>query len=418
MLIICSGPQWIHTSGHNPLLRLAEETKTPLHSWNRRSHVYDEDGQLVESSKADELSDLVWEIVDEALKFSEEHPDQIPETMNLFNFFQKRAQEIFPDEPRDQKLLLNMSQMWGAYIGHPIEKQSLKFAWMERCCVGGILKSSLYLKFDAYVGMRLIRRTIDEVIVTTTYEAILQKVAEVALASAEIEFNKKVVSIEGPENGRDANQPVILRTEDGSTQSFDEVVLTTPLGWLKRNKAAFSPGLPPRLSEAIDNVSVGYLEKVRKTTIPPTHQEKVAEQVFYRRYSPETRFSSHSATHSGSTLPPPRPTTHSQATPISSRHTTAPISTPPTGAKKHITSPPTRPQTNTPPSYSTYTETAPATSSNFPPPPLTSTPPAPAKPTPSTPSSHPTSPSSPTSPPPTQPASPPESSTQAGDSTS
>lgn len=86
----------------------------------------------------------MWEIVDEALRFSEENPDQISETMSLFEFFIKRAREIFPDEPKNQRLLLNMSQIWGAYIGHPVEKQSLKFAWMERCCVGGISKYSLY----------------------------------------------------------------------------------------------------------------------------------------------------------------------------------------------------------------------------------------------------------------------------------
>jgi monoamine oxidase len=104
---------------------------------------------------------------------------------------------------------------------------------------------------------------IDEVIVTSTYGAILQKIAELPLSSAEIVYNKKVVSIEGSEDGRAANRPVILRTADGSMYTFDEVVLTTPLGWLKRNKSAFSPSLPPRISQAIDNVSVGHLEKVR-----------------------------------------------------------------------------------------------------------------------------------------------------------
>lgn len=137
------------------------------------------------------------------------------------------------------------------------------------------LKKFFMFEIHAKFGVRLIHRIIDEVIVTTTYDAILQKVAEVALASAEIKFNKKVVSIEAPEDGRDVNHPVLLRTDDGLTQSFDEVVLTTPLGWLKRNKSAFSPGLPPRLSEAIDNVSVGYLEKVGKTTThPPTQKKK------------------------------------------------------------------------------------------------------------------------------------------------
>ena len=130
----------------------------------------------------------------------------------------------------------------------------------------------------AYVGARLIHKIIDEVIVTTTYGAILQKVAEVALALAEIKLNQKVISIEGLEDGRDSNQPVLLRTDDGSTQSFDEVVLTTPLGWLKQNKTAFSPTLPLRLSEAIDNVSVGYLEKVGKTTIHSHRHPKNSAQ--------------------------------------------------------------------------------------------------------------------------------------------
>jgi Flavin containing amine oxidoreductase len=43
---------------------------------------------------------------------------------------------------------------------------------------------------------------------------------------------------------------------------FDEVVMTAPLGWLKRNKDVFIPALPPRLSQAIDSISYGDLEKV------------------------------------------------------------------------------------------------------------------------------------------------------------
>lgn len=138
-----SGPQWIHTSGHNPLLHIAAETDTVLHTWNGKSQIYDENGQLVESAKADRFSDLVWEIVDEAMKYSEEKGDQIPETQSLSDFFVTRAAEIFPDRPEDQNLLLNMSQMWGAYVGHPPNKQSLRFAWMESCCVGGVSENPL-----------------------------------------------------------------------------------------------------------------------------------------------------------------------------------------------------------------------------------------------------------------------------------
>jgi len=43
------------------------------------------------------------------------------------------------------------------------------------------------------------------------------------------------------------------------------VVVTCPLGWLKRNKGAFTPKLPPRLLDAIDNISYGRLEKIYVT---------------------------------------------------------------------------------------------------------------------------------------------------------
>lgn len=105
---------------------------------------------------------------------------------------------------------------------------------------------------------------VDEVIVATTYTAILQKVAEAALSSADIKFNRRVVKIETSHAARAEKHSVVLSTDDGCTQSFDEVILTTPLGWLKRNKDAFSPSLPLRLSQAIDNISVGQLEKVSK----------------------------------------------------------------------------------------------------------------------------------------------------------
>lgn len=54
---------------------------------------------------------------------------------------------------------------------------------------------------------------------------------------------------------------VTVVTADGKSQSFDEVVVTTPLGWLKQHKDAIKP-LSPRLSKALDDVSFGRLEKV------------------------------------------------------------------------------------------------------------------------------------------------------------
>ena len=40
------------------------------------------------------------------------------------------------------------------------------------------------------------------------------------------------------------------------------MVMTAPLGWLQKNKQTFYPPLPSRLSQAIDNIGYGTLEKV------------------------------------------------------------------------------------------------------------------------------------------------------------
>jgi len=55
---------------------------------------------------------------------------------------------------------------------------------------------------------------------------------------------------------------VRVKTVDDQILEFDEVVTTTPLGWLKQNQHAFYPPLPDRLAQAIRNIGYGCLEKV------------------------------------------------------------------------------------------------------------------------------------------------------------
>ena len=48
-------------------------------------------------------------------------------------------------------------------------------------------------------------------------------------------------------------------------ETFDEVVMTAPLGWLKTNLDAFEPALPQRLQEGIGAIGYGHLDKVSQT---------------------------------------------------------------------------------------------------------------------------------------------------------
>ncbi|KIK61253.1 hypothetical protein GYMLUDRAFT_43313 [Collybiopsis luxurians FD-317 M1] len=237
------GANWIHTwdSGEvHPILKLATDTDTPVHHWNSKQMLFDSLGNKMSDETTDRLSTLLWKIIEEAFEYSEEahknHGHSIPAKDSLYDFIQGRCVEELEDE-QDRDTLLQMSEMWGAYVGEPVYKQSLRFAWMEECCGG------------------------EEVFVASTYSAIIDRISEPAREKAEIILGKRVVSVRTPEE-RTSGKQVCVITDDGSIHEFDEVVMTTPLGWLKKYRDCFTPSLPKKLSSAIDNLKLSQLEKV------------------------------------------------------------------------------------------------------------------------------------------------------------
>ena len=63
---------------------------------------------------------------------------------------------------------------------------------------------------------------------------------------------------------REAGGKVRIHTAKGEILDFDEVLMTTPLGWLKEHKdKAFEPALTESIQSGIEAISVGHLEKVR-----------------------------------------------------------------------------------------------------------------------------------------------------------
>ncbi|KAJ3793195.1 hypothetical protein GGU11DRAFT_760128 [Lentinula aff. detonsa] len=238
------GPNWIHTwdSGEvHPILKLAAETKTPIHRWNNKQMIFDSFGNMLSEETTDRLSTLLWNYIEEAFRFSAEAHAQdngasIPVEDSLYDFIQRKSVEELQDE-QEREILLQMSEMWGAYVGEPVWKQSLRFAWMEECCGG------------------------EETFVASNYSAILDRISKAATDSANLFLAKRVISVQTPKDRNPGGQ-VCITTDDGSLWKFDEVVLTTPLGWLKKHLGCFSPPLSPRLSSAITNLKLSHLEKV------------------------------------------------------------------------------------------------------------------------------------------------------------
>jgi hypothetical protein len=140
-----SGPNWIHawtdSDEPHPIYALASDTSTPLHYWNNKQLIYDSAGEPLPDEVTDRLSTLLWDIIELAFKYSEEayaknKGKNIPSPDSLYEFVKRKATEMVPDQ-KERALLLQMSEMFGAYVGVPVWRQSLRFAWMEECCGGG-----------------------------------------------------------------------------------------------------------------------------------------------------------------------------------------------------------------------------------------------------------------------------------------
>jgi hypothetical protein len=152
-----SGPNWIHTwdSGEvHPIFKLAAETGTPVHHWNTKQLIFDTSGKPLPNETTERLSTLLWSIIEEAFEVSaqahkEDGGRSIPKEDSLQDFVSRRALVEVHDE-QERQTLLQMSEMWGAYVGEPVWKQSLRFAWMEECCGGGERLSIIRQRFINY----------------------------------------------------------------------------------------------------------------------------------------------------------------------------------------------------------------------------------------------------------------------------
>ena len=87
----------------------------------------------------------------------------------------------------------------------------------------------------------------------------MARISALPLAQAHVQLQSVMVSVQA---SKVAPHLVCVTTSDGKQQYFDDVVITTPLGWLKKHKESIHD-LDTRVAAAIDSISYGRLEKVR-----------------------------------------------------------------------------------------------------------------------------------------------------------
>jgi len=242
--LVDAGSNWIHGTRGNPMSRLAEKTRTVIMEPEEGSVVIDVTGKKRTEKESGELDAEFWDTIVEAFKYSDENSATIDVETSLFDYLSEVWSGKFGGDSGRTQDLKDDSRMWGQFVGSPIERQSLKFFFLEECLEG------------------------ENVFVASTYQKILHKVARPALMKANVRLGHEVKHIQYRQSAE--GSAVKVRLADGAEHEFDEVIVTCPLGWLKRNKSsAFTPPLPPRLSSAIDNIGYGALEKLYITFPQP-----------------------------------------------------------------------------------------------------------------------------------------------------
>ena len=260
------GPNWIHGTKGNPIMHLAEKTRTiVMEPEEAGGALIDADGQRRPDAEAVELSGKIWEMVVDAFKYSDEHSVSIDPHTSLYEYFREQLQLSKPhdggigigtagESNKREEDLLHEAQMWGPFVGDSVEKQSLKFFFLEECIEG------------------------ENVFVANTYRDILNEIGATVtngdkdnnvtlkLDTEVVHFDTSSTSNPNPRLPDGDGKKVTITTSTGEKATFDEVVITCPLGWLKRNyTSAFTPHLPSRLSEAIQHINYGRLEKLYVT---------------------------------------------------------------------------------------------------------------------------------------------------------
>lgn len=135
------GPNWVHGTDNNPILDIAKETNTALGSWDTGSYVFNEDGELYGLKDGERYSEMMWNIVQAAFKHSNKNSAEIDPSESLLDFFKTTLKELIPESTEDwqrkRDIVLQMADLWGAFVGSPVEAQSLRFFWLEECIEGG-----------------------------------------------------------------------------------------------------------------------------------------------------------------------------------------------------------------------------------------------------------------------------------------
>jgi phytoene dehydrogenase-like protein len=134
------GASWIHGTEGNPLVALAEEAGTTTVGCGAVSSICDTNGDWLDQDTAKAHYEEVWKVLEMAMEKSRQESASLPDSLKMMDFFRKqvRSRRWKAGHPETyEPLMLQIVEMWGAFMGDECENQSLKNLWLEAGLEGG-----------------------------------------------------------------------------------------------------------------------------------------------------------------------------------------------------------------------------------------------------------------------------------------
>ncbi|KAH8598250.1 flavin-containing amine oxidase [Bisporella sp. PMI_857] len=230
------GASWIHGTHGNPLVALAEKARSTTVACGAVDSICVSNGDWLSPDLARHYYVEVWEILQMAMEKSKIEFASISDSEKMMDFFRqevgrRRSQVAQPEAY--EALMLKIVEMWGAFMGNECENQSLKNLWLDAGLEG------------------------DNLLLASTFKDILTSILLPVVNKAVLRLGCEVTRITHSPMGI-----VEIDAADGFRGSFENVIVTAPLGWLKRNEHVFSPPLAPKISNAIRSLGYGNLDKI------------------------------------------------------------------------------------------------------------------------------------------------------------
>ena len=136
------GASWIHGTRDNLFVALAEKTGTTTVACSAVDAICNSNGAWLSRDVACHYYEEVWDILEIAMEKSRKESALLPDSLKMMDFFRqeiKRRRSKAKQPGAYESLMMQVVEMWGAFMGDDCENQSLKNLWLDGGLEGGRL---------------------------------------------------------------------------------------------------------------------------------------------------------------------------------------------------------------------------------------------------------------------------------------